>query len=103
MSATGNYDKVSGTKPSSFWSFLPPTASCSIPLPQHFKLISHFRTFNENDQTWLVGVTNLGLGELSLNLPVLCYASNSWKCNYYTSEEAVLCLHYAQLGNGIYL
>jgi len=33
--------------------------------------------------------------------PVLCYASNSWKCNYYASEEAVLCSHYAQLCNGI--
>jgi len=47
--------------------------------------------------------TTLGLGELCLNLPVLCYASNSWKCNYYASEEAVLCSHYAQLCNGIYL
>ena len=37
------------------------------------------------------------------NLPVLCYPSNSWKCNYYASEEAVLCSHYAQLCNGIYL
>ena len=25
----------------------------------------------------------LGLGELCLKLPVLCFASNSWKCNYY--------------------
>jgi len=41
----------------------------------------------------------LGLGQLCLNLPVLCYASNSWKWNYYASEEAVLCSHYAQLCN----
>ena len=44
---------------------------------------------------------SLGLGELCLKPPVLRYASNSWKSNYYASEEAVLCSHYAQLCNGI--
>jgi len=44
----------------------------------------------------------IGLGELCLKLPVLCYAGNSWKCNNYASEEAVLCSHYAQLCNGIF-
>ena len=34
-------------------------------------------------------------------LPVLCYASNSWKWNYYASQEDVLYSHYAQLCNGI--
>ena len=27
----------------------------------------------------------IGLGGLCLNLPVLCYASNSWICSYYAS------------------
>jgi len=46
-----------------------------------------------------VGVEiNVGLGELCLKLPVLCYASNSWK--YILPEEAALCSHSAQLCNG---
>jgi len=28
---------------------------------------------------------SLGLGELCLKFPVLCYAGNSWKGNYYAS------------------
>ena len=50
-------------------------------------------------QHWLrdvIIVNGLGLGKLCLNLPVLF---NSWKCNYYASEEAVLWSHYAQLCN----
>ena len=30
-------------------------------------------------------IVPLGLGGLCLKFPVLCYASNSWKCHYYAS------------------
>ena len=49
-----------------------------------------------------MGGTVLGLGELYIKLPALCYYV-SWKRNYYASEEAVLGSHYAQLCNGILL
>ena len=52
-------------------------------------------------------VLNLGLDQLCLKLPVLCYASSSWKWNYYDSRgsciEAVLCPYYAQVCKGFNL
>ena len=37
------------------------------------------------------GGSAAGLGELCSNHPVLCYANNSWKCNYYAPEFDMLC------------
>jgi len=36
--------------------------------------------------------------QLCLKLPVLCYASNSWKCNYYASRGSSIML---KLCNGM--
>jgi len=49
--------------------------------------------------TQVYAVLCIGLGELCIKLPVLCYASNS--IIIMLPEKAVLCSHYAQLCNGI--
>jgi len=36
---------------------------------------------------------DLGLGKLCLKLPVLCYAGNSSKCNYYASRGSCINAH----------
>ena len=48
------------------------------------------------EETW--HTHSVGLGKLCLKLPVLCYASNSWKCNYYASRGSPIML---TLCNGI--
>jgi len=57
--------------------------------PHHFIRLNlgaretwHGKSVSSRGSTFFPLPTLLGLDELCLKLPVLCYGSNSWKCNY---------------------